>query len=136
MAVATPNAKLLSGSAEEGLKRWKALPHDERTKLDDLGKYDVSKDPAPPASGLGLKVFARPLDRASAGQFVIYRNPKAHLSQEPGRDFLWLKADECKALIPASPRKGDTLTVPDAVVDRLCRRYLIDLVRIGGEGGP
>jgi hypothetical protein len=136
MAIATPNGKLLSAYAEGGLKAWKELPRTERTKLDDLGKYDVSRDPAPPAGGLVLKVFARPLERDSAGVLHVYRHAKAHLSQEPGRDFLWLTAEEKKALTPASVSKGDIIKVTAAIADRLCRRYLIDLVRIGGEGGP
>jgi hypothetical protein len=135
-AVATPSGKMLSAWAEDGLKRWKALPKEERTRLEDLGAYVVSKDPAPPEGGLVLKVFARPLTRNSAGVWEIYRNPKAHLSQEPGRDFLWLTATEWKSLVPASARTGDLHAVPPGIVDRLCRRYLIDLVRIGGEGGP
>jgi hypothetical protein len=137
MAVATPNGKLLSGGLAEGLKKWKALPKEERTRLDDLGRYDPRRDPAPPAGGLVLKVFSRPLERDhSGGPLHIYRHPRAHLSQEPGRDHLWLTADEWKSLQPARLERGPTQAVPPALVDRLCRRYLIDLVRIGGQGGP
>src|SRR5262249_50123079 len=66
----------------------------------------------------------------------VYRNPRAHLSKEPGRDHLWLTRPEWRSLVPSSARKGQRFPVPKPLVDRLCRRYLIDLVRVGGEGGP
>lgn len=136
MAVVTPNGQMLHHSAEEGLKKWRALPVDERTKLDDLGVYDLKKNPAPPPGGLVLKVFARGLEKAEQDQWKIYRNPKAHLSQEPGRDHLWFTEEEWRSLIPAEPTEGETAIMPAPLADRICRRYLIDLVRIGGEGGP
>jgi hypothetical protein len=135
-AVATPNGKLLSGSPAEGLAKWKKLPKDQRTRLADLGTYDPKRDPAPPPRGLILKVYARGLVRDADGNLRIYRNPKAHLTKEPGRDHLWLTEAEWKSLLPARAARGDRWTVPVAITDRICRRYLIDLVRIGGEGGP
>jgi hypothetical protein len=135
-AVATPNGKVLSPYPDQGLAKWKDLALAERQKLDDLGQYDPALDPHPPEGGLVLKVFARPLERDKSGQLQIYRHPKAHLSHEPGRDFLWLTRNDWQALIPPSLSAGQKMLVPRALTDRLCRRYLIDLVRIGGEGGP
>src|SRR5262249_15892907 len=57
-------------------------------------------------------------------------------SKEAGRDHAWLTAGECKSLLPAKVAKGERYAVPEAITDRLCRRYLIDHVRIGGEGEP
>jgi hypothetical protein len=137
MTVATPNARLLAGSLEEGLKKWQALPKKERTQLEDLGRFDPRREPALPEGGLVLAVFARPLVADGApGRYRIYRNPKAHLAQEPGRDHLWMTAEESKSLLPVQLRPGVSKAVPPKLVDRICRRYLIDLVRIGGEGGP
>jgi hypothetical protein len=135
-AVATPNGKVLAGSLSDGLAKWKKLPRDQRTRLEDLGKYDSRRDPQPPPKGLILKVYARGLTRAGDGRFKIYRNPKAHLSKEAGRDHLWLTEAEWRSLVPTGGKKGDRQAVPEPIVDRICRRYLIDLVRIGGEGGP
>jgi hypothetical protein len=135
-AVATPNGKLLAASLDEGLRKWKQLPRDERRRLADLGTYDAKRDPAPPAGGLILKAYARGLTRDGAGRWQVYRNPRAHLSKEAGRDHLWLTAAEWKSLLPARPKKGDRRAVSEALTDRICRRYLIDLVRIGGEGRP
>jgi hypothetical protein len=135
-AVATPNGKVLAQSPTEGLAQWEKLPEQERQHLDDLGAYDPKREPAPPAGGLILKVYARGLTRDAEGRWQIYRNARAHLSQEPGRDHLWLTQAEWRSLVPADPKKGARAAVPEGIVDRFCRRYLIDLVRIGGEGGP
>jgi hypothetical protein len=146
-AVATPNGKVLSPYLDKGLAKWKELPASQRRTLDDLGKYDPKLDPRPPEGGLILKVFARGLVReptsrdrqgaaAQPDKLQVYRHPKAHLSHEPGRDFLWLTRSEWQSLIPAEPAKGVATPVPHGITDRICRRYLIDLVRIGGEGGP
>src|SRR5262245_54384414 len=136
MAVVTPNGKVLSHYPAEGLRNWKKLPEAERVRLDDLGKYDPALDPAPPPRGLIVNVYARGLVRDPDGRLQVYRNPAAHLSQVAGPDHLWLTEAEWKSLLPARPRKGERLAVPEPLVDRICRRYLIDLVRIGGEGGP
>jgi hypothetical protein len=135
VGVVTPNARLLSGSPEAGLAKWKKLPAHERKRLDDFGPYDASLDPQPPAGGLILNVYARGLVRDPEGRLHIYRTNVAR-SLEPGRDHLWLTEAEAKALVPAQPRDGQRIDVPKPVVDRICRRYLIDLVRVGGNGGP
>jgi hypothetical protein len=135
-AVVTPNGKVLSHYPVEGLAKWKALPAQERKSFADLGKYDPRLDPAPPAGGLILKVYERGLVHGPDGRLVVYRNPRAHLSREAGRDHLWLTEAEWRSLIPATGKQGDRVNVPGPIVDRFCRRYLIDLVRIGGEGGP
>ena len=132
-AVVTPNGKRLPGSFDAALAAWKKLPASERKRLDDLGKYDPG--PSPPPGGAVLKVYARWLHRDPAGRLQLYKT-KVSRSWEPGRDFLWLTAAECKALVPAAPRKGESLAVSDAFADRICRRVLIDLVRVGGNGGP
>jgi hypothetical protein len=135
VAVVTPNGKLLSHSPRDGLKSWQNLPRAERTALQDLGRYDIALDPAPPLKGLILKVYARGLVRDSQGNLQIYKTKVAR-SLEAGRDHLWLTESEKKSLVPARPHEGDTLKVADAIVDRIYRNCLIDLVRVGGNGGP
>lgn len=135
VGVVTPNGKLLSGYPEEGLKKWRALPEAERRRLEDLGTYNAALDPQPPPGGLVLDVYARALTRTPEGRWQIYRTEVAR-SLEAGRDHLWLTGAEWKSLLPARPAKGERVEVPDPVVDRICRRYLIDLVRVGGNGGP
>jgi hypothetical protein len=135
VAVVTPNGRLLSHSLTEGLNKWKKLPKARRKTLEDLGKNNAALDPAPPAKGLILKVYARGLERDSAGRLRIYKTKVAR-SLEAGRDHLWLKEAEWQALLPARFRKGEKRQVPQPLVDRICRRCLIDLVRVGGNGGP
>lgn len=135
-AVVTANGILLDRDLDEGLKCWRTYPLLERKRLEDLGRYDPALDPQPPPGGLVLNVFARPLERASDGRWRLYLNPKAPLSQEPGRDHLWLTTSEAHSFLPSIVGSTDSWAVAPALVDRFCRRYLIDLVRIGGNGGP
>jgi len=134
MAVVTPNAELLAHGLEEGLKKWKEIPAEKRGTLADFGEYDAKLDPAPPAGGLRFRVFARGLLRAESRKLEIYKTQVTR-SLEAGRDHLWLTAEEAKALAPAEAREGATVKAPDAVVDRISRTCLIDLVRVGGNGG-
>jgi hypothetical protein len=135
VAVVTPNGRLLSHDPDEGLKKWRALSAAARHRLDDLGRYDDRLDPAPPDGGLVLVVYARALKRDPAGHLAIYKTDVTR-SLEAGRDRLWLTRAECEALVPAQPRVGQRSPVPASVADRICRRALIDLVRVGGNGGP
>ena len=134
-AVVTPNGRLLSHSPAEGLAKWRQLPAAERKRLDDLGKYDTAHDPAPPPGGVILRVFARGLVRDPQGKLQIYKTKVAR-SLEAGRDHLWLTEAEWRSLVPSGAKAGETLPVPQPLTDRICRRYLIDLVRVGGNGGP
>jgi hypothetical protein len=115
-------------------RTYKALPKKDRTRLDDLGKFDVAKEPSPPKGGLVLKVFSRGLER-KGDTLRIHRNPRANLSNEASRDFLWLTADEWKSLVPARPAKGQTSPLPPSVANRLVRTTLVELIRVGGNGG-
>jgi hypothetical protein len=135
VAVVTPNGRLLSHSPAEGLATWQKIPKAERTTLEDLGKYDATLDPGPPAGGLILNVYARGLMRDPAGRLQAYKTDVAR-NREPGRDHLWLTKAEWQALVPSRPIQGAVVAVPAPVVERLCRYCLIDLVRVGGNGGP
>jgi hypothetical protein len=134
-AVVTPNGRLLAHSPADGLAKWRKLPEAERTRLEDLGPSDPRLTPTPPPGGLVVKVYARGLVRDAGGRLAIYRTEVAR-SREAGRDHLWLTAAEAKSLLPADGREGNRHALPAALADRLCRRYLIDLVRVGGNGGP
>src|SRR5262249_42532000 len=103
--------------------------------LEDLGKYDATLDPGPPAGGLILNVYARGLMRDPAGRLQVYKTDVAR-SREPGRDHLWLTKAEWQALVPAHLTRGEGVGVPGPGVERICRYCLIDLVRVGGNGGP
>jgi hypothetical protein len=133
-AVATPNGEYLSSSLAAGLKKWKGLPAEGRKKLQPLGAHDPNLEPTPPPGGLILQVFSRALTRVG-GDFVPYKT-RVSRSWEPGRDFAWLTEPEWRSLIPAPVGPGVRQAVAAPIQDRLIRRYLIDLVRVGGNGGP
>jgi hypothetical protein len=63
MAVVTPNGQLLSHDLDEGLMKWRALPVEQRRRLDDLGSFETSFLPSPPRRGLVLQVYSRGLMR-------------------------------------------------------------------------
>jgi hypothetical protein len=124
MAVVSPNADLLAHQPADGLKRWKAMTPEQRKLMVDFGTYDSSLDPAPPPGGLRFNVFARAFSRYG-GALEIYKT-RVTRSLEAGRDHLWLTPAEAESLA--------ALQVPDAVVDRIARTCLVDLVRVGGNG--
>lgn len=130
MAVVTPNGELLHHSPADGLAKWKAMPEADRKSLVDYGEYDASLDPQPPPKGGVFKVWARAFARRDDGSLEIYKT-KVTRSLEAGRDHLWLTEAELASLLPA----GDSVDVSAAVTDRLIRTCLVDLVRVGGNGG-
>ena len=130
MAVVSPNGELLHHSPAEGLAKWKAMPEADRKKVVDYGEYDPSLDPQPPAKGGVFKVWARAFQRNASGALEIYKT-KVSRSWEAGRDHLWLTEAEMASLVPS----GDSTDVSASVADRLIRTCLIDLVRVGGNGG-
>ena len=134
VAVVTPNGEYLSSSLTAGLQKWKELPAEQRKKLEPMGAHDPDLEAAPPPGGLILQVFSRALARVG-GELVPYKT-KVSRSWEPGRDFVWLTESEWRSLIPATPQPGAAQVVAAPIQDRLIRRYLIDLVRVGGNGGP
>jgi hypothetical protein len=132
--VVTPNGQYLTHDLAEGLKKWKALAADERRKLDKIGAYDPAQEPTPPKGGLILQVYSRALT-AIDGKFAPYKTEVSR-SWEPGRDFVWLTEEEWRSLVPTDLKAGQRHEIPAAIQMRLVRRYLIDLVRVGGNGGP
>jgi hypothetical protein len=130
MAVVSPNGELLHHSPSEGLAQWKAMPEADRKKVVDYGEYDASLDPQPPAKGGVFKVWARAFQRNDAGALEIYKT-KTSRSWEAGRDHFWLTEAELASLVPS----GDSSEMPAPVADRLIRTCLVDLVRVGGNGG-
>jgi hypothetical protein len=132
------------GSAEEclkqGLKKWMELPEAVRRpgalKVPSLKERPFLAPADPPPGGLVLKVHTRNLKRDERGELarVTARDlrDKAKYPNwdvaytEPARDNLWLTEAEWRALIPATPRKGDRKAVPAAVRDRIFLFHLAD----------
>jgi hypothetical protein len=95
-----------------------------------MGAVDSACElPQPPAGGLILKLYARPLGwdgngdlrQARADEF-IRDNPGAEDSQiklQASPDFMWLRRAEWQMLVPANPRLGEEHAVPVALMPRL-----------------
>src|SRR5262249_61886665 len=77
---------------------------------------------------LVVNVCTRILDRTTDGEF-FHGTCKFAGGDRAARDHLWLTAAEWKALIPASPRKGEAVPVPAAVAYRIARFHLWDNTR-------
>ena len=116
----------------DGLKKWNRLPDELRrpgaVRVPDLDKTDAGYTRKPPAGGLIVNVHARALERADAGSLGDAACSVGD-GDEASRDHLWLTAEECKSLLPAGAKVGDTFPMPDSVAFRIARFHLIDNTR-------
>jgi hypothetical protein len=113
--------KSLAGALREVLDAYAKLPEDQRRPKSVEG--DVVPVPAPPAGGLVLTIYDRPIARGADG---AYRLPegKDHgglRSHAPHgqRSSLWLTEEECRSLIPDDPQKGQSHAVPAKLGKRI-----------------
>jgi hypothetical protein len=117
---------------QKALRDWRKLPESQRgpgaVNVDEAGKADATYERKPPPGGLIVNVYTRILDRKPGGDFCVgaCKSAGGDLS---ARDHLWLTEAEWKALIPATPHKGDTVAVPANVVARIARFHLCDNTR-------
>ncbi len=114
------------------LRAWGKLPLERRRPgavvIDDPRKQDERYVRTPPQNGLILRVYARILDRNSQGEYVpgSCDSPGA---DRASRDHLWLTEQEWKGLVPANPRAGESVPVPEVVAHRIALFHLIDNTR-------
>ena len=135
LALSFKNAGQLTDQTRKELKKalakFEQLPRARRApgavKVPPMGAPDANSDRRVPAGGLAVKVNARILERVG-GEF------------EPGkcdslggggsaRDFLWLTADEVKAMLPARSEVGFRYPLPAPVATRIARFHLVDFTR-------
>src|SRR5262245_40921206 len=108
------DASVMLETIKQALKRFKALHEEERkpgaVEIGNQGKLDARYTRTPPEGGIILRAYTRILDRDgksyAKGECAFTGGDKA------ARDHVWLKMDEWQSLIPAAPRKGDTLAMP------------------------
>ena len=156
----TAGGKVLGRDPKMALRRWQGLPADERApgavKVGPLGEVDVKRaPPAPPPGALIVKLWYRALMRDGKGGLryaagkdlwhdEIGRKPESAIEGTyPGSittpqaqpDHVWLTKEECRSLVPAEPRQGQTFPLPTAVAERLCRWHLNPLF-VYGEANP
>jgi hypothetical protein len=133
LVLMTANGRLLSGSMKYGdrkglaqaledvLAAYKKLPEQQRKPKAVDG--EVKPQPAPPAGGLVLTIYDRPVGRDKDGKYRLpdgddlggFRTHAPHGQ----RSSLWLKEEEWKSLIPADPKKGDSHAVPAKLAKRI-----------------
>jgi hypothetical protein len=124
--------RVMRAALQLGLKRWQALPAEERrpgaVKVPPLGKLDPRYTRTPPAGGLILRSYTRILDRTEEGKYVrgTCGSPGG---DRPARDHVWLTKAEWQFLVPAAPHKGQVLPMPAALTRRLVRFHLLDNTR-------
>jgi hypothetical protein len=113
----------VKAALEEVLAAYAKLPKDQRQAKKVEAKNRPM--PAPPAGGLVLTTYDRPVVRDPGGQYRLPGdgdiNKKASRLAAPAgqRSTLWLTAEECRSLIPAAPKKGETHLVPARLTRRI-----------------
>ena len=136
----------VQAALEKILAEYEALPREQRVAQSVDG--EIRPQPAPPAGGLVLTVYERPLGRSADGTYrraetgdmhgnmlTVFHNPledvaddvKARAAAESrivhardgGRDTLWLNKAECDSLIPDSPKLGATFPVDEKLAKRI-----------------
>jgi hypothetical protein len=117
----------LAPALQQVLDDYAKLPEEERRPKTVEG--EVKPVPAPPAGGLVLTIYDRPLGRTEAGS---YRLPEGQdlgglRTEAPHgqRSSLWLTEEEWQSLIPANPQEGATHAVPTKLAKRI---FLFGLV--------
>jgi len=150
MTCLSPSGKPLGHApSAKVLDEFNKLPEADRKPSAVPGlMLDERLIPPPPEGGLVLRVHARFLARDEKGDlrharlddFPLMgdapepRNPW-RLFLEPNTEYLWMTADEWKALVPANPARGDKVAVAPWLGDRLARFHLTPRRATTSEGG-
>jgi hypothetical protein len=117
---------------QKALRDWQKLPEGQRkagaVEVGQAGKTDTAYHRAPPAGTLIVNVYTRILDKGADGEFSV-GSSKFTGGNRAARDHLWLTEAEWQGLIPASPRKGQAVSVPSAIAYRIARFHLCDNTR-------
>lgn len=118
----------------EGLRAWSQLPEADRRprKVSGVPRIpDFPRPPEPPPGAIILRSHVRALERHADGQ-LTWTGPLSVASgeysyaAEPQLDHVWILTSEWQAMIPADPRVGQSLRVPDSVAQRLATFHLMD----------
>lgn len=127
----TSSGRLLEGSVkgpdglapalQEVLNDYAKLPDAERRPGSVDG--EIKPQPLPPAGGLVLTIYDRPLGRDAKRQYRLpegddFGGLRTH-APHGQRSSLWLKEEEWKSLIPDKPKVGQTLNVPAKLAKRI-----------------
>jgi hypothetical protein len=102
----------------QALEAFRKLPPEVRKpRPEDVPQEWRKADyPKPPPKGLVLKLHGRAFGLEPDGKVHRY----AHDGGSPMLDYFWLTEEEVKALVPQSPKKGDTAELPPWFARRFC----------------
>jgi hypothetical protein len=131
--------------SEKVLEAFRTLPEAERKpgaiKVPDLESHE-KVIVSPPAGGLVLRVHGRFLARDDRGGLrpvtqADFPRSKSDLRflLEPNTEYLWLTAQECQALVPTDPVKGQKIPVATALSERIARFHLSPRRALTSEDG-
>ncbi|MCI0456204.1 MAG: hypothetical protein L0Z62_04385 [Gemmataceae bacterium] len=122
---------VMRGVLKQALRDFKNLPEDQRragaVEVGEVGKVDNTYHREPPRGGVVLNAYTRILDRKDGSYCVGTCKTKG--GDKAARDHVWLTEAEWKSLIPANPRKGQTVEVSKVIVYRIARYHLCDNTR-------
>ena len=107
----------LAGVLRQSLQMYAKLPDAERWPAKAIEDASVPM-PAPPAGGLVLTVYDRPLLRDAEGRYRSGETP-GHRVPGAARSSVWLTEGDCKALIPENAQKGSTSKVASKLAKRI-----------------
>lgn len=117
---------------QDGLEKWQKLPESRRrpaaVKIPPHGPVDERYNRTPPENGLIVNVFTRALDRKEGGELAD-ADCQTGRGDEAARDHLWLTEAEWRSLVPAEPRVGETVPLPQRIAGRIVRFHLVDNTR-------
>jgi hypothetical protein len=111
----------LAPALQEVLDAYARLPEEQRRPKNIDG--DIKPQPAPPANGLVLTIYDRPLGRAAKSRYRLpqgddFGGLRTH-APHGQRSSLWLKQQEWQSLLPANPQKGQSLPIAAKLAKRL-----------------
>ncbi|HMF18001.1 MAG TPA: hypothetical protein VKE98_12385 [Gemmataceae bacterium] len=111
----------LAPALQDVLNSYAKLPEKERLAKSVDGV--IKPQSLPPAGGLVLTVYDRPLGRDAKGRYRLpegddFGGLRTH-APHGQRSSLWLKEEEWKSLIPHDPQKGQTHKVPMKLAKRI-----------------
>jgi hypothetical protein len=125
------DAEFMKGVFRDALKKFQRLPANQRkpgaVEIPEPGKLDAKYTRTIPADGLVARVNTRVLEtkgtELSAGTSTTKGGDKA------SRDFLWLTKKEATSFVPPDAKLGQTIPVPEPIINRISRFHLLDNTR-------
>jgi hypothetical protein len=138
-------------SLAAALEAYRALPEaDRKPEVANPGPHNPKlqyADVAPSPGTLFVNVYCRVLEPAGEGRFRAAKKVdltefggRSHGNSMPGdfsepqRECLWLAEPEWKALMPATPKAGDRVAIPESVRQRVLLFYVFNWYVNSGGG--